>query len=319
MGIVGPWESGTAAAMLPVAERQQLVIISPGATLTSLTVPGTGGPDGLTYSELHPMGTSPSFFRLVAPDTADGAAAAALAVASTNAHGLAAHSIFVVNDGSPSGKAQAAAFTSALTAAGGASAGTATVAPDAATGTTAISAAQAAAIDIIRADPDAVFYAGGTEAGADLRGALSLTGAPQLTILTTGAIADNPGWSADVGQPAAAAYTLALLPTQVPAEASSTGFASAYRTAFGDTTPPPQAALAYDAAMDEIAAIKAMIAAGKPITRDAVRAQVASAAYVGITGTLAFDAHGDLKKSPGFSLFACDASGAWSMVTDLLS
>lgn len=308
VGVVGPWQSATAAALLPELERMHLATISPGATLPSLTLPGAPGSKGLSYSDLHPKGAALAFFRLASPDTAAGATAAALALASSDAHGLGAHTVFVVSDGSPSGTAQAAAFTSALTSAGGTSAGTATLDPAAA------DAAQAAAIAIIRAQPDAVFYAGDTQAGAALRRALTLTGAPQLTILTTGAIAANPGWSADVGLPAAAAYTLALLPAQVPSESAFATFASAYRTIYGEQTPPPQAALAYDAAGDEIAAIKALIAAGKPVTRDAVLARVASTPYTGVTGTLAFDTHGDLRTPPGFSLFACDSSGVWQYV-----
>jgi ABC-type branched-subunit amino acid transport system substrate-binding protein len=292
---------------VPLIEKAHLATISPGAVLAGLAQSTQTEPDGVDYPSLHPKGTTLAYFQLAALDRS-AVAAAKLAVAPASAHGLSAHSIFIVNDGTPGGQGEAAAFVQALTAAGGSSAGSATV-----TGDTPGSAQQAA-IDIIRTDPDAVFYAGGTAAGAELRSALTLTGAPQVVILTAAPIANNPGWSAAVGLAPASAYTVALLPGQMSASSpAATAFAKAYHAAYG-LDPLPQAAMAYDAAMDEISAIKALIAAGKPITRDAVLARVTTGSYTGVTGTLAFDANGIPKTPPSFGIYACQSSGAWKLV-----
>src|SRR5581483_1436571 len=102
------------------------------------------------------------------PQTDDtlGKAAADLAVASSKSHGLGAHDVYVVDDGSPSGKAAAAAFVQELKAKHGTVGGQRSLSladPD---------SAQAAVSAIVAEDPDIVFYAGGTDGGAALRSTL---------------------------------------------------------------------------------------------------------------------------------------------------
>ena len=307
VGVIGPLDNTTAHTLVPVIEQQHLAAISPGVLLSSLTQPNSAEPDGVLYPSLGAKLGSLAMFELAAPD-AIGKVAASVAVAAPSAQGLGARSVFVVTDGSAVGQAQAAAFVQALVAAGGSTIGTATVPSGDKV------SAQVAAIAIIRAQPDAVFYAGGTQSGAELRRAVTLTGAPQMTILATAPIAANPGWSADVGEAAASAYTVAVMPAQLPANsAAASAFMSAYHAAFGQE-PPPQAALTYDATMDEIGAIKALLAAGKHVTRDAVLAHVASASYTGLTGTLAFDASGVVRTHLEYGVYSCDGSGNWKQV-----
>jgi ABC-type branched-subunit amino acid transport system substrate-binding protein len=69
--------------------------------------------------------------------------------------------------------------------------------------------------------------------------------------------------------------------------------------------------------MDEISAIKSLIAAQKTPTRAAVLSAVASAKYAGVTGQLAFDKNGDLAPTPGFSMYTCDTKGVWSYQTSI--
>lgn len=312
MGIVGPLGSQSAAAMLPGVAQAGIVTISPGATLPGLTQPDQATPEGLQFAQLHPQGKPIAFFRLPETDTAAGKAAADLAVAPTTAHGLAAQSVFVVDDGTPSGKALAEAFAQELKAKGGTAAGRQTLqigVPD---------SAQAAVTAIIKAVPDLVFFGGGTAAAAQLRGTLSLTGAPDLAILAVGQAADHPDWGAAVGVAAAAANTTALLPApDLSTLDGAKDFVTAYQAAYQGQDPLPQAALAYDAAMDEIAAIKSLVKSGTQVTRAAVLAAVASAKYAGVSGTLAFDAKGDNTTALGFSRYTCDAKGAWHFVTAL--
>lgn len=312
VGVVGPLASQSAVAMLPVIAQQSIATISPGATLPGLTQSNQAQAEGLSFTQMHPAGKPLAFFRLPETDTSAGKVAADLAVASTQAHGLAAHAVFIVDDGSDAAKALTAAFTQELNAKHGSVAGQKSIiagVPD---------SAQAAVTAIIEAYPDAVFYAGSTVVGAELRSTLTLTGAPQLPILTAGIITDHPAWSATVGMAAASANTTGILPAQdLSALKNSKDFISAYQAAYSGEKPLPQSALAYDAAMDEIAAIKSVIASGKPVTSAAVLAMVASTKYAGITGALAFDKNGDNTTPIGFSVYSCDTKGVWHYQTSL--
>lgn len=309
MGIVGPLDSASAVRILPIIERSGLVMISPGATLPGLTQADQAVGEGLAFAQLHPAGTATAFFRLPPDANAIGAAAADFAMAPTQVHGLAAQSAVLVSDGSAVAQALATAFARELRARHGTIVGqqTITLTPQ--------SNVQALVSAVVAANPDVIFYAGGMAGGAALRGALSLSGAP-LPILVTGAIADDPTWATAVGMPAAAANTIALLAapdlgTLAPAKA----FTTAYQAAYPGAPLLPESVLAYDAAMDEMSAIAARIHAGQPVTRAAVLARVATAAYAGISGTLAFARNGDDLTRIGLSVYTCDAQGAWQYTT----
>lgn len=307
MGIVGPLDSQTAAGMLPGIQQAGVVTISPGASLPGLTQASAATAEGLSFTQLHPQGTAEAFFRLTQTDSAIGKAAADLAVAAQQSHGFAARNVFVVDDGSPSGKAQAAAFSSELGVQHGSVAGHSSIT------TSAQSNAQSIVSAIVEANPDIVFYAGDITGGALLRGTLSLSGAPGVPILAAGYIADDPGWGAAVGVAAASANTTDLLPAQdLSTLSKAKTFLSSYQNAYPNQAVVPESALAYDAAMDEITAIKGLLAAGKPVTRAAVLAAVAGAKYAGITGTLAFNTNGDDTTPPSFGVYTCDTKGNWT-------
>lgn len=317
LGVVGPFRSDTAVTLLPTVAQSGVVTISPTATLPGLTQATAAAAEGLDFAKLHPKGKAVAFFRMAPADTVLGRAAADLAVAPAAAHGLAAQSLFVVDDGTPSGKAESAAFIQELKAQHGAVAGQQSLTSDATSGQ---SNAQSIVSSIVEANPNAVFFAGDIASGAKLRSTLSLTGAPQLPILAVGAIANDPSWAATVGVVPAAAYTTAILPApdlSALKDASAKTFASAYAAAYPDNDLLPQSALAYDAAMDEITAIKSLVTAGKPLTRAAVLGAVASAKYPGVTGTLAFDANGDRTPALGLAVYTCDIKGAWKYQTGL--
>jgi branched-chain amino acid transport system substrate-binding protein len=311
MGIVGPLDSSDALAMLPGIEASGLTTISPSATLPGLTQADQASSEGLDFATLHPASKPVAFFRLPETDNAAGKAAADLALSATQP-GLAAHAVFVVDDGTASGKAEVAAFKRELVANQGTVAGQAsmTLGPQ--------GNAQSIVSAIVEAFPDIVFFGGSIDAGAQLRSTLSLSGAPQMVILTVGPISDDPTWSTAVGVTAAAAYTTALLPARDLSKLPNTkDFVTAYHTAFPGTSSLPQSALAYDAAMDEISAIKSLISSGKPVTRAGVLAAVTSAHYQGITGTIAFDKNGDNATAIGFSVYTCGTKGTWKYQASL--
>jgi branched-chain amino acid transport system substrate-binding protein len=307
MGIVGPFSSESALTIELAIERAGVTTITPSATLAGLTLANSAKAEGLDFAQLHRQGAPVAFLRLPQTSDALGKAAADLALASSQRHGLSAHSLFIVDDGSPSGKALAAAFNAELAAKGGSVAGRQS-APGGALGNP-----MGLVAAIVKAYPDAVFYAGDTLVGAQLRSALSLSGAPRLPLLTAGSIADNPEWSDAVGGPLISGSTMALLPARdLSTQSGAKSFTSAYQGAYPDAQPLPQAALAYDAAMDEIAAIKAAISAGKAPTASAVLANVTAATYHGVTGDLAFDKNGDNTSKIPFSIYTCDTKGAWT-------
>ena len=312
MGIIGPFDSQTAVSMLPIVQQNGITTISPAATLPGLTLSDQSAAENLPFVQLHPQGTPNAFFRLPQTDTVAGKIAADLAVAPTTGHGLAAQNVFIVDDGSPSGLALAAAFKQELTAKHATPLGQQSItagSPD---------SVQSAIVATIRTNADIVFYAGDLEAGAELRHALALYGVPQLVLLTAGHIAADPGWSAAVQLVPASAYTTALLPAQDLSKLTAAkDFVTAYQSAFAGKDLLPESALAYDAAMDEIAAIKAIVASGKPVTRAAVLTAVAAAKYTGVTGAIAFDKNGDNTTPISYSLYTCDTQGAWHYQTSL--
>jgi branched-chain amino acid transport system substrate-binding protein len=307
MGVVGPFDSLAAVAALPALAQTGVVTISPTATLPGLTKADQATTEGLAISQWRPQGKPISFFRLTADDNAIAAAAADLALASPQAHGLGSHSVYVVDDGSPSGKAQSAAFQAELKTGHGTVAGSRSVAlGDEISMQTTVSA-------IVEASPDSVYFAGDPAAAADLRRTLTQTGAPQLVLLTAGAAADDPAWSDTVGAPVLSGYTVGLLPTQALTKlAGAQAFQTAYQSAYPGATVTPQSALAYDAAIVEIRAIKSLIAAQKTPTRAATLSAVTATNLAGVTGQIAFDKNGDPTAPPDFSIYTSDTKGIWT-------
>ncbi|MGH2503565.1 MAG: ABC transporter substrate-binding protein, partial [Ktedonobacterales bacterium] len=304
VGVVGPFSSEMALALAPVVARAGVVTISPSATLAGLTLAASAKAEGLDFTQIHPTGAPVALLRLPQNSDVEGKSAADLAVAS-GSKGLSLTSFFVVDDGTVSGKALAAAFTAELNARHGAVWGHASLAGGVLSNPGALVAA------IVQAGPAGVFYAGATAAGAQLRYALSSSGVPSMPLVTAGSIADNSGWAEAVGNPLFSGETVGLLPAPDLAKLpGAQAFATAYQAAY-QVAPPPQAALVYDAAMDEVAAIKVVIAAGKTPTASAVLAGVTGATFKGVTGDIGFDKNGDDTTAVPFSVYSCDTKGAW--------
>jgi ABC-type branched-subunit amino acid transport system substrate-binding protein len=300
LGVVGPFDGQTASAATSALAPQHLVAISPSETLAAAAQSVPAPPGGTTPLSLLP------------PAPAAGQTAADLAVAASSAHGFAAHTVYVVDDGTPYGQAAVTAFERELKAKHGGVAGHSAIATgDLVSTQTAVSA-------IVAAAPDLVFFAGGTAAGAEMRATLTLSGVPALPMLEVGSMANNPGWGAAVGDPLATGNVAALLPApNLLSLPTAKDFVAAYQQAYPGAQILPQSALAYDAAMDEITAIQSLLQAGKVPTRAAVLALVASAHYTGVTGTITFDQAGSSAASPGFSLYTCGTKGAWTFVATL--
>ncbi|HEX9036225.1 MAG TPA: branched-chain amino acid ABC transporter substrate-binding protein [Ktedonobacterales bacterium] len=306
VGVVGPFSSETALAIEPIIERAGITTITTSATLAGLTLSASAKAEGLDFTTLHPQGAPVAFLRLPQTSDAEGKSAADVMVAG-GSRGLSASTVFIVDDGSPSAKAIVTSFGAELRARRASVAGHVTIPNGVLSDPLSMVAA------IVAAGPNAVFYAGDTLGAAQVRSALTLSGAPGLPLLAASAAADNPGWSDAVGGPQLAGSTLALLPARDLGKLStSSSFVSAYEKMYSGEKPLPQAALAYDAAMDEINAIKSAISAGKAPTASAVLAGVTGGVYHGASGDIAFDKNGDNTNPIPFSIYSCDSKGAWT-------
>jgi branched-chain amino acid transport system substrate-binding protein len=91
LAVIGPFNSGCAAEMIPLANRAGLAIVSPANTFTGLTRPTAGEAPGL-LERLHPTGRR-TYLRVVAPDDIQGAGIA------LEARELRVRRAFLVHDG----------------------------------------------------------------------------------------------------------------------------------------------------------------------------------------------------------------------------
>lgn len=312
IGMIGPLDSETALTLLPALSQAGVATISPGATLPGLTRSDAATAEGVPFAKLHPRGKPIAFFRMTGTDTELGAAMATLALDPKQSQGLRAQRVFLVDDGSASGVARAAAFTEALKARRATLAGKGALNPSAPDSGPALVAA------IVKAYPDAVVYAGATPVGVFLRELLSLSGLTQMRMLDASASAGNPAWSASLRPVAAAANTIAVVPAPDPTRMDgASAFVAAYEAAYPGRGVLPQSGVTYDAATIELNAVKALIKAGKDITPGAVLAAVAATSSTGVTGPIAFDANGDRKSLPPSAVYACDVNGVWRYITTL--
>lgn len=109
LGVIGPWNSPVAMSVVPIAAKDNLVMIGPGTTadcLTARPVACFRGPDV--------PATAGNFFRIAAPDTVGARAAADFAVRQ-----LGVRQFAVLRDDTRYGLSIADAFTAELSAAGG--------------------------------------------------------------------------------------------------------------------------------------------------------------------------------------------------------
>jgi branched-chain amino acid transport system substrate-binding protein len=288
MAIMGPFNSGVAKVEIPIITQAGLVEISPANTNPGLTLSQYAADNGIVFSNLHPAGIPEYYFRIPGNDVVQGKVDAQVAAGAP----VNAKSCYVVDDDTTYGKGLAKYFTSTFTGNGGTVAGTAS-----------ITAAQIASLPSLAAtiknkNPDCVFYGGVTSGGG---GALKkdLVSAGYTAPMVGGdGIADDPGFVTAAGAAAANTYGSVAAPdnsqfTSGPAAA----FVTAYKAAFPGKDLLPYSAMAYDATMIEIKAI---------------RDQIASISYTGVTGTISFDANGDNAGTKVFSIYGVDSTGMWT-------
>ncbi len=273
VGVVGPYNSGVAEAILPAMDAAGLALISPSNTLASLTL----GDDPAA-----PVRPYDNYFRLVASD-ADQAPFLA-----TSAYGQAdARTVAVVSETKAVSSNLASDFATSFTGLGG-TITTQTVVPD---GNEDFSAFLAEALTT---QPDLIFFGGEYDVAASLRTQATAAG-------FTGAIMGGDGikdasyieatgddgigtWASSVGAP------LAELDT-------ASAYVAAYDAAGFDEPPTDYGPFAYDAAGLIIEALIPALADQDSLPAD-IRATVIAAVQASevpeaSSGPLGFDEFGD--------------------------
>ncbi len=299
---IGPFNSSVAASEIPIVNSHDgPVLISPSNTNPGLTLQSEAGNNGFTYTTLHPPNHKDFYFRMPSNDLVQGKLLADICLASSSLKGIGAKTAYVLDDSEVYGVGLAKSFANAFTAGGGTVAGTASI-------------SNASATAIVSSHPDIIFFGGNPGAGAgELKQAVAAAGAPNTLWVVGDGFVNNSAWFTEAGGAAAGTFGAVAGPDLTTLSSAAT-FVEDYRTAY-KVDPLPYGAFAYDAAMIEISAIKALIASGQPVTRAAIRDRVAVTSYAGVTGTITFDANGDNAGSKIFSIWAVlpTAPDRWSL------
>ena len=267
---VGHYNSGV---FIPSSEKYHtagLAFVSPGATNPTVTTRG--------YLEVS---------RIVGRDDVQGPAAEEYAFTT-----LGARTAFVIHDTSVAGLGVAEYFRGAADADAMAIVGF--------EGTTEAADFSTLIATLLAADADVVFFGGIYNQAAVFFKQAREAGYTGTFLGTDGF--DASGLVAIGGAALAAEGGMAFTSIVAPAAsyAGAADFIAAYETAFGNA-PETFAAQGYDAMGICLAGIEAAAtAAGRLPTRSEVATAIRALTYTGLTGTLNFDANGDLPLAPYF-------------------
>jgi len=286
IGIVGPYNSGVSAAMLPDLAAAGLPLISPSNTLTDLS---------LGSDPTNPKRQYANYFRMVGADDKQSVFLAEQAFAAGY------RTVAVVSETKAVSKGLADLFVPAFEAKGGKVVVREVVADGATDFSAFISAATAAA-------PDLVFFGGEYPVAATLRKQAVAAG---LTVPVMGG--DGIKDDALIAQAGADAEGILASTVGVPLDslASAQTFLSAYAAA-GYTDPASAyGPYAYDAANAIIRALRVSLGGKeKPIDgRPVLLKALMTVSFDGASGKVAFDQYGDTLY-PVFTLYTVK-NGAW--------
>jgi len=283
----GPYNSGAAAASMPVYNRADLVQVSPGNTLPDLTDPANRAHyEPATAAGMHGI----TYFRVCTTDAFQGPAGARYARQHFHIR-----TGYVVNDQGLPGIGLANAYRSALPRLG------VTVLGRSGLNRALPSYGTAAIVARIKTlKPDAVFFGGDPETGGTVF-ADKLRGAGVNVPLIGGDALLSSTWivsTSGMYHPGSRNSWLTAIGPNPTRDPRDRGYATLYRSVFHTDPTTGFSVLSFDAANIEIdALVKALTSGRRPATladlREAVRANVAAAHYRGIGGAGHFDANGD--------------------------
>jgi branched-chain amino acid transport system substrate-binding protein len=282
LGMVGPFNSGVAAGEIPIANSQNLAMISPANTNECLTQEPADGHCKGQAAKLRQTGKN-NYFRVCTTDLIQGPAGADYAY-----NKLGKKKVFVMNDQQQYGLGIAKNFAAQFVKDGGTVLDSDLGGFDPTSQTdfkSLLSRAQSLGADVV--------FFGGTTAtkGGQIR--KQMAGIIDVPYVAGDGISGNQ-FAKDAGANAANSYFTVAGPYPLKL-ATAQSFNAAYKTEYG-ADPGAYSAQAYDAAAIIIASLKKAIddAGGNMPTRDQVRAQVAKTqGFKGAIGTTSFDSNGD--------------------------
>ena len=295
VAVVGPFNSASARAQIPVSSEAGLLQCSPSNTNPTLTK----GADG----EALRGGRAVNYVRVATTDDLQGPAVAVYAKKNGAAK------IYILDSTDAYGKGVADAFEAQFIADGGTVVGR-TGLP---TGTTDFSAVATAAK---AAGADSIFYGGVTSDGAPLfRNALAQAGIGALPFYGADGIYDGTGegsYIAIAGANAENSYASQAAIENIPGKAD---FNVKFKAEFGKDA-EGYAYAGYACAQILVEGIKAAVAGGD-VTRETVRSAVVDkgAAFETVLGAVSFDEVGDTTQRI-ISLYKVDG-GKWTFVEEI--
>jgi branched-chain amino acid transport system substrate-binding protein len=314
IAMVGTFNSSVAKVIIPIVTPAHLVMISPSNTNPGLTLEQYAQANGVNWSQLHPAGYPEAYFRLPGNDVVQGNVDALLALGTLRGSPLSCKTAYFVDDDSTYGIGLANYTIDSFTTYGGKDLGRSS------TQSTQVGSLSSLAGSIASTNPDCVFLDGVTSGGLGLLKQDLVTAGYGGPAIGGDGIAQDPAWLQAAGSAAVNSYASAMA-ADIETFTSGAGaaFIRDYKSAFPSAEITPYAAMAYDAAMIEIQAIKNVIAAGKQVTRENVRAAVASIQYAGVTGPISFGATGDNTGQRPYSVYKVGAEApnawAWALLT----
>jgi branched-chain amino acid transport system substrate-binding protein len=308
IAMVGTFNSGVAKVVIPIATRAKLAMISPANTNPGLTLSQYATANGIDFATLHPANFSEAYFRIPGNDVVQGKVDAQIAAAAP----INCKAAYFVDDDSTYGIGLANYTTSTFTSNGGSSLGRSSIQA------TQASSFPSLAASIASKHPDCVFLDGVTSGGLGLLKKDLVAAGYKGPAVGGDGIAQDPSWFTAAGDAAVNSFGSVMAPdTSQLTSGAGAKFLSDYKAAFPGKDITPYTAMSYDAAMIEITAIKNVIAAGKTVNRENVRAAVQSISYAGITGQISFDANGDNAGNRVYSIYAVAASAptTWAFLS----
>ena len=299
IAMVGTFNSGVAKVVIPIVTPAHLVMISPANTNPGLTLQQYAQANGINWSQLHPAGFPEAYFRLPGNDVVQGKVDAQIAAAAP----VNCKKAYFVDDDSTYGIGLYNYTLNTFTGNGGTSLGHSSVTADEAGSFPSLAAS------IASKSPDCVFEDGVTSGGLGLLKKDLVSAGFTGPVVGGDGIAQDPAWFTAAGPAAVNSFGSVMAP-DVSTFTSGAGaaFVSAFKAAFPNDSITPYAAMSFDCANIEIQAIKNVIAAGKPVNRENVRAAVASIQFTGVTGNISFDTNGDNAGQRVYSIYAITSS-----------
>jgi|GEM_PF-2690877 len=293
---------------ITLTNAASLPMISPTNTEPGLTNETYAGPLNIDFPKLHPSNKKNAFFQIGATDDIHAKVDASIVYRTLPN----AKSDLAIDDLTPTGNLQTTEFINNFKSLSGIKSKKISITPDSNSNDS--NSNKAYESQIVYSSPDFVFFGGvSTTDGEQLKKTLVATGGSNIIVFGGDNIANDPMWLSQIGSAAGAmnTYGISSLPnlSNFSTLAQMT-FISQYKARF-NADPLPASALAYDCAMIEIQAINTLIKDGKDVTRANIRDVIQNITYNGLTGTISFDANGDIKTQKTYTIYKTDTTGHW--------